>query len=108
MEFADSLGYTETWVGEHFLLPWENMPSPEAVHSEGAWRYQAYVVRDGGVAERISTIRRTWRIASRSWTTWRAGRIFLGIGAGGSEVDSALFDIRHQQGRAPRAHGGVR
>ena len=29
MSFADDLGYTETWVGEHFALPWENMPSPE-------------------------------------------------------------------------------
>ena len=29
MAHADSLGYSEAWIGEHFNLPWENMPSPE-------------------------------------------------------------------------------
>ena len=29
MEYADGLGYSEAWIGEHFLLPFENMPSPE-------------------------------------------------------------------------------
>ena len=26
---ADRLGFSEIWVGEHMMLPWENMPTPE-------------------------------------------------------------------------------
>ena len=29
MARADALGFSEAWIGEHFTLPWENMPSPE-------------------------------------------------------------------------------
>lgn len=26
---ADELGYSEGWMGEHFTLPWENVPAPD-------------------------------------------------------------------------------
>jgi alkanesulfonate monooxygenase SsuD/methylene tetrahydromethanopterin reductase-like flavin-dependent oxidoreductase (luciferase family) len=29
LELADSLGYTEAWLGEHFTVPWEPIPAPD-------------------------------------------------------------------------------
>ena len=26
---ADRLGFSEGWIGEHFTLPWENIPAPD-------------------------------------------------------------------------------
>jgi len=44
---ADELGYSETWIGEHATMAWENIPSPdqfiarafpESATSSGFWR----------------------------------------------------------------------
>jgi alkanesulfonate monooxygenase SsuD/methylene tetrahydromethanopterin reductase-like flavin-dependent oxidoreductase (luciferase family) len=29
LELADSLGFTEAWLGEHFTVPWEPIPAPD-------------------------------------------------------------------------------
>ena len=29
IKHADQVGFSEVWVGEHMLLPWENMPDPQ-------------------------------------------------------------------------------
>ena len=26
---ADRLGFDEAWIGEHFTVPWENLPAPD-------------------------------------------------------------------------------
>ena len=92
VEFADSLGYTETWVGEHFLLPWENMPSPELfiARALGVTKHMSF-----GTGVSLAHFHHPAHLAHRisQLDHMARGRLFLGIGAGGSEVDSALFDI---------------
>lgn len=92
VEYADSLGYTETWVGEHFLLPWENMPSPELfiARALGATKHMSF-----GTGVSLAHFHHPAHLAHRisQLDHMARGRIYLGIGAGGSEVDSALFDI---------------
>ena len=92
VEYADSLGYAETWVGEHFLLPWENMPSPELfiARALGVTKHMSF-----GTGVSLAHFHHPAHLAHRisQLDHMARGRIFLGIGAGGSEVDSALFDI---------------
>ena len=89
---ADKLGYSEAWIGEHFLLPWENMPSPEL-----------FIARALGETERIKfgtgvvllhfhdPVHVAHRIAMLDHLA--RGRLYFGIGAGGSASDAEMFGI---------------
>ena len=100
VEYADGLGYAETWVGEHFNLPWENMPSPElfiarALGATERMRFGTGVSLLGfhhpaHVALRIAQLDHMSR-----------GRVYLGIGAGGGGADAEMFDIDTEAG-SPR------
>ena len=92
MAHADRLGYTETWVGEHFTLPWENMPSPEL-----------FIARALGVTEQMrfgtgvsllhyhDPVHVAHRIAMLDHMA--RGRLYFGIGSGGSPTDSEMFGV---------------
>ena len=96
MHFADGLGYAETWVGEHFTLPWENMPSPEL-----------FISRALGVTERMSfgtgvsllhfhdPVHVAHRIAMLDHLA--RGRLYFGIGSGGGSTDSKMFGMDSDQ-----------
>ena len=100
VEYADGLGYAETWVGEHFNLPWENMPSPElfiarALGATQRMRFGTGVSLLGfhhpaHVALRIAQLDHMSR-----------GRVYLGIGAGGGGADAEMFDVDTDAG-SPR------
>ena len=100
VEYADGLGYAETWVGEHFNLPWENMPSPElfiarALGATERMRFGTGVSLLGfhhpaHVALRIAQLDHMSR-----------GRVYLGIGAGGGGADAEMFDVDTEAG-SPR------
>ena len=100
MEYADGLGYSEAWIGEHFLLPFENMPSPEL-----------FIARALGVTKQMSFgtgvsllgFHNPAHIAHRiaQLDHMARGRLYLGIGAGGSAMDAEMFDIDLDEG-SPR------
>lgn len=97
MAYTDELGYSETWVGEHFTLPWENMPSPELFIARALGVTQQMKFGTGvsllhyhhpaHVALRISMLDHMSR-----------GRVFLGIGSGGGDTDSQMFNIDVEAG----------
>ena len=97
MEYADRLGYAEAWIGEHFLLPFENMPSPEL-----------FIARALGVTEKMAFgtgvsllgFHNPAHIAHRiaQLDHMARGRIYLGIGAGGGAMDAEMFDIDLEEG----------
>ena len=92
MEYTDGLGYAETWVGEHFTLPWENMPSPELfiARSLGVTKQMKFGTgvsllhyhNPAHVAHRIAMLDHMSR-----------GRIFMGIGSGGAPSDTEMFNV---------------
>jgi alkanesulfonate monooxygenase SsuD/methylene tetrahydromethanopterin reductase-like flavin-dependent oxidoreductase (luciferase family) len=94
---ADGLGIKEAWIGEHFLLPWENMPSPEL-----------FIARALGVTENMAfgtgvsllhfhhPIHVAHRIAMLDHLA--KGRLYFGIGAGGGDSDLEMFDIDTEAG----------
>ena len=83
--------------GEHFLLPWENMPSPELfiARALGVTRQMAF-----GTGVSLAHFHNPAHLAHRiaQLDHMARGRIYLGIGAGGSTVDSELFDIDEDKG----------
>ena len=97
MAHADGLGFSETWVGEHFTLPWENMPSPEL-----------FIARALGVTEQMKfgtgvsllhyhhPAHVAHRIAMLDHMA--KGRIYLGIGSGGPSTDTELFGLDTELG----------
>ena len=99
VEYADRLGFAETWVGEHFNLPWENMPSPElfiaqALEVAPRMKFGTGVSLLGfhhpaHVALRIAQLDHMSR-----------GRVYLGIGAGGGGADAEMFGVNMDAGGA--------
>ena len=93
MEVADDLGYSESWIGEHFTMPWENMPSPEL-----------FVARALGVTSRmkfgigVSLLHMhhpahvALRIAQLDHLA--RGRLYFGIGSGsGTQWNKEIFGV---------------
>ena len=97
MEYADKLGFAETWVGEHFTLPWENMPSPEM-----------FIARSLGVTEQMhfgtgisllhyhDPMHVAHRIAQLDHLA--KGRIYFGIGSGAIPTDIEMFHLDMEKG----------
>ena len=89
---GDRLGFGEAWIGEHFLLPWENMPSPDLFIARAIGETERIVFGTGVillhyhnptlVAHRIAMLDHLAK-----------GRFYFGVGSGGSPIESELFDI---------------
>lgn len=97
MEYADKLGFAETWVGEHFTLPWENMPSPEI-----------FIARSLGVTKQMKfgtgisllhyhdPVHVAHRIAQLDHLA--KGRIYFGIGSAAGPTDIEMFHVDTEKG----------
>ena len=97
MTHADQLGFSEVWVGEHFTLPWENMPSPEL-----------FMARALGVTEQIhmgtgisllhyhDPVHVAHRIAMLDHLA--KGRIYFGIGSAAGPTDLEMFGMKVEPG----------
>ena len=97
---GDRLGFCEAWIGEHFTLPWENIPAPDI-----------FIARALGVTEQMdlgtgvvllhyhNPVMVAHRIAMLDHLA--KGRFFFGIGAGGSPEESGVFGIASGTG-SPR------
>ncbi len=100
VEYADGLGYAETWVGEHFNLPWENMPSPELfiARALGVTRQMRF-----GTGVSLLGFHHPAHVALRmaQLDHMSRGRVYLGIGAGGGGADADMFDVDMDMG-SPR------
>jgi alkanesulfonate monooxygenase SsuD/methylene tetrahydromethanopterin reductase-like flavin-dependent oxidoreductase (luciferase family) len=89
---ADSLGYAEAWVGEHFTSGWENIPAPDLILAAAARHTQNIRLGTGVaclpnhhpavLAHRIAQLDQMLR-----------GRFNFGIGSGGFPGDFDLFEI---------------
>ena len=99
--WADKLGYEEAWIGEHFTLPWENIPAPDL-----------FIARALGVTERIVMgtgvvllhLHDPTMVAHRiaMLDHMAKGRLIFGIGSGATPADSELFGIDRKPGTSRR------
>ena len=99
VEYADSLGYAEAWIGEHFNLPWENMPSPELfiARALGVTRQMRF-----GTGVSLLGFHHPAHVALRmaQLDHMSLGRVYLGIGSGGGGADSEMFGVDEEEGSA--------
>ena len=92
IKLADRLGYSEAWIGEHFLLPWENMPSPDLFIARALGETEQIVFGTGVVLLHFhNPVFVAHRIAMLDHLA--KGRLYFGVGAGGSASDTELFEI---------------
>ena len=92
VRLADRLGFSEIWIGEHMMLPWENMPSPELFIARSLGETEQIVFGTGVVllhhhepalvAHRIAMLDHLAK-----------GRLMFGIGSGGTPNDAEMLGI---------------
>lgn len=88
----DELGFYEAWIGEHFTLEWENIPSPELFIAMALGKTKNILLGTGvsclpnhnpfAIAHRIAQLDHMAR-----------GRLQWGIGAGAAPGDFDAFNI---------------
>ena len=98
MAFADELGYSEAWIGEHFTTEWENMPAPDLFIARALGVTRNLVMGTGVsllafhdpimIAHRMAMLDHLAR-----------GRFFFGIGSGGVPTDSEMFGMDRESGQ---------
>ncbi len=96
IEYVESLGFDEVWIGEHHSSGWESIPSPDIFIAAAAQRTKRIRLGTGvlclpfhhpfHVAERMAFL---------DHLTY--GRAMLGIGPGALPTDIKLFALDHAQ-----------
>jgi alkanesulfonate monooxygenase SsuD/methylene tetrahydromethanopterin reductase-like flavin-dependent oxidoreductase (luciferase family) len=89
---ADRLGFSEIWVGEHMMLPWENMPTPELFIARALGETEQITFGTGVVLLHLhNPVQVAHRIAMLDHLA--KGRFMFGIGSGGTPSDAEMLDI---------------
>lgn len=92
LTLMDSLGYNEAWIGEHFTVPWEPIPSPDLLIAQALTRTKR--IRFGAGVHLLPLhhpIELAHRVAYLDHLA--QGRLNFGIGAGVYPSDFRLFGI---------------
>ena len=90
--YADQLGYSEAWIGEHFTCPWEPIPSPDLMIAQALMRTQKIKL---GVGVHLLPFHHPVELAHRTayLDHMAQGRYMMGIGSGGFATDMGLFNV---------------
>ncbi|MEG4320464.1 MULTISPECIES: LLM class flavin-dependent oxidoreductase [unclassified Microcoleus] len=98
LEFLDKAGCREAWIGEHYTVRMEPLPSPDLLIAQAILQTQNLILCTGAfllpyhhpaeLAHRIAWLDRISR-----------GRLIVGIGAGGVPTDWAMFDVDGMAGQ---------
>lgn len=95
--YADKLGFAETWVGEHFTLPWENMPSPEMFIARCLGvTGQMYFGTGVSLLHYHDPVHVAHRIAQLDHLS--KGRIYFGVGSAAGPTDLEMFHLDTSKG----------
>lgn len=98
---ADKLGYHEAWMGEHFTIPWENIPAVDLFIANVLPRTERIIPGTGVVLLPMHDPRDVaMRIAFLDHLA--KGRLYFGIGSGGAPTDFELFGIDFEGGEHRR------
>jgi len=98
---ADSLGYEEAWIGEHFTLTWEPIPSPDLLIAQALRETKRIKLAAGAhILPLHHPVELAYRVAYLDHLA--QGRLMLGIGAGSVPNDQALFGIDMASGQNRR------
>ncbi len=88
----DRLGYSEAWIGEHYTMAWEPIPSPDLFIAMALARTERIVLGTGvSCLPNHNPFQLAHRIAQLDHMA--RGRFMWGIGPGASPPDSVSFGI---------------
>ncbi len=94
---GDKLGYSEGWMGEHYTIPWEPVPSTDLFAASVFAQTEQIRVGTGVVLLPMHDPRLVaLRIAYLDHLS--KGRLNFGIGAGGAPTDFHFWDIDYKEG----------
>ena len=99
---ADQLGYHEGWIGEHFTIPWENLPAPDLFIAQAFAKTQNIKLGTGVVLLQLHDPKMlAHRLAMLDHLS--EGRFYLGVGTGGVPTEFELFEVEEDQRHARAA-----
>ena len=91
LRWADELGFSEAWIGEHHTAPWEPHPSPDLLVAQALMQTERMRIGPGGFlmpyhhpAELANRVAMLDHLAQ--------GRLNFGVAASGLPSDWALFE----------------
>jgi alkanesulfonate monooxygenase SsuD/methylene tetrahydromethanopterin reductase-like flavin-dependent oxidoreductase (luciferase family) len=97
--WAEELGFSEAWIGEHYTVPWEPNPAPDLLIAQALRETERLTLASGAhllpyhhpveLAHRVAYLDHLAR-----------GRYIFGIGAGAFPSDAELFDVDVSTSRA--------
>ncbi|MPY91957.1 MAG: LLM class flavin-dependent oxidoreductase [Acidimicrobiia bacterium] len=92
VRWADELGYTEAWFGEHFTFPWEPIVAPDLLIAQAALQTERIRLAPG---THLLPYHHPAELALRvaQLDHMLQGRLMVGFGAGGAPSDFELFQI---------------
>jgi alkanesulfonate monooxygenase SsuD/methylene tetrahydromethanopterin reductase-like flavin-dependent oxidoreductase (luciferase family) len=98
LRWADELGYSEAWLGEHHTSPWEPHPAPDLLIAQALLQTRRIRLAPGGFllpyhhpAELAHRVALLDHLAQ--------GRLMFGVAASGLPSDWALFRVDGMSGR---------
>ena len=90
LEFADSIGFHEAWIGEHFTAPWEPNPAPDLLIAQALLRTNQMKLCPGAhLLPYHHPVELAHRVAFLDHMA--QGRFMLGVGTSGLPSDWKLF-----------------
>ena len=97
IRWADELGYTEGWIGEHHTAPWEPHPSPDLLVIEGFRQTKNIRLGPGGF---LLPYHHPAELANRvaMMDHISGGRLNFGIAASGLPSDWQMFNVDGMSG----------
>ena len=99
---GDRLGFDEAWVGEHFTIPWENLPAPALFISKALGLTENIKLGTGVVLLQLHDPKDlAHRIAMLDYLA--EGRLFFGVGTGGVPTEYEFFGIAEDNRHARAA-----
>ena len=98
LRWADELGFSEAWIGEHHTAPWEPHPAPDLLVAQALMQTKRMRIGPGGFlmpyhhpAELANRVAMLDHLAQ--------GRLNFGVAASGLPSDWAMFNVDGMSGQ---------
>jgi alkanesulfonate monooxygenase SsuD/methylene tetrahydromethanopterin reductase-like flavin-dependent oxidoreductase (luciferase family) len=98
LRWADELGFSEAWIGEHHTAPWEPHPSPDLLVAQALLQTKRMKLGPGGF---LMPYHHPAELAHRvaMLDHMAQGRLLFGVAASGLPSDWAMFNVDGMSGQ---------
>ncbi|OLO39003.1 alkane 1-monooxygenase [Alkalihalophilus pseudofirmus] len=97
IRYADELGYSSAWIGEHYTAPWEPIPAPDLLIAQAILQTKQIKLAPGAhLLPYHNPVELAHRVAYLDHLA--QGRFMLGVGSSGLPSDWTLFNVDGENG----------